>query len=179
MFAPYLAGERTPHMDPRARASFVGLTRRHERGHLVRAVMEGVVLAMRQGLDVMETLGVPLDRIVASGGAVQHPLWLQLQADIYGRPVLRTETVEAAATGAAMLAGVGVGVFDSPDDAVARVVKRRDSIVQPDPYRVATYRRVYEQYCSLYPALRTTDWALSEMAVGECSAEKECVDDEV
>ncbi len=62
-----------------------GLTRRHERGHLVRAVMEGVVLAMRQGLDVMETLGVPLDRIVASGGAVQHPLWLQLQADIYGR----------------------------------------------------------------------------------------------
>jgi len=179
MFAPYLAGERTPHMDPRARASFVGLTRRHERGHLVRAVMEGVVLAMRQGLDVMETLGVPLDRIVASGGAVQHPLWLQLQADIYGRPVLRTETVEAAATGAAMLAGVGVGVFDSPDDAVARVVKRRDSIVQPDLYRVATYRRVYEQYCSLYPALRMTGWALSEMAVGECSAEKECVDDEV
>lgn len=167
MFTPYLAGERTPHMDPRARASFVGLTRRHERGHLVRAVMEGVVLAMRQGLDVMQTLGVPLDTIVASGGAAQHPLWLQLQADIYGRPVLRTETVEAAATGAAMLAGIGVGVFDSPDDAVARVVKRRDSIVQPDPDRVSTYQRVYELYCSLYPALRTTNWALSEMASGE------------
>ncbi len=179
LFSPYLAGERTPHMDPRARASFVGLTRRHERRHLVRAVMEGVVLAMRQGLDVMEALGVPLDTIVASGGAAKHPLWLQLQADIFDRPVTRTDTIEAAATGAAMLAGAGVGAFASLYDAVDRVVRYRDGVVRPDASRVAAYKRVYELYGSLYPALRSTGWALTEVAMGEGDRAKGCADAKV
>lgn len=170
LFAPYLAGERTPHMDPRARASFVGLTRRHGRQHLVRAVMEGVVFGMRQGLEIMESLGVPVDTVVASGGAAQHPLWLQLQADIYGRPVRRTTTIEASAKGAAMLAGVGVGVYSSAEAAVARAVRWHEETVMPDPARVALYHRHYGTYCGLYPALRETSWALSD-AGGHGNAE--------
>ena len=153
LFQPYLAGERTPHMDPRARGSFIGLTRRHGRAHLVRAVMEGVVFGMRQGLDVMLALGVPVDEIVGSGGATRHPLWLQLQADIYNRPIRRTCTTEAAAVGAAMLAGIGTGVFGDMQDAISRVVRRHDEVVLPDSARVDAYARQYEIFRGLYPAL--------------------------
>jgi xylulokinase len=156
LFQPYLAGERTPHMDPRARGSFIGLTRRHGRAHLIRAVMEGVIFGMRQGLDVMLALGVPVDEIIGSGGATRHPLWLQLQADIYNRPIGCTRTTEAAAVGAAMLAGIGTGVFDDVADAISRVVRRHDEIVLPDPARVDVYDRQYEVFCALYPALADT-----------------------
>jgi xylulokinase len=140
----------------------VGLTRRHGRPHLARAVMEGVVLGMRQGLDVMVSLGVPAVEIVASGGATQHPLWLQLQADIYGRPLRRTGTTEAAATGAAMLAGVGIGFFPDAHAAIRSVVRWHDDVVAPEPADVERYARHYELYCGLYPALRATNWALSD-----------------
>lgn len=162
-FQPYLAGERTPHMDPRARGSFVGLTRRHGRAHLVRAVMEGVVFGMRQGLDLMRSLGVPVARVAASGGATAHPLWLQLQADIYARAIARTETVEAAATGAAMLAGVGVGTFADADEAVDRVVRWDSALVEPDPVAVRIYARQYQLFCDLYPRLVATMHALGEL----------------
>lgn len=155
-FLPYLAGERTPYMDPRARGCFVGLTRRHGRAHLARAVMEGVVFGMRQGLDLMVSLGVPVDRIVASGGGTRHPLWLRLQADVYNRPIHRTATVEAAATGAAMLAGVGVGLYADAADAIAHTVRWRETVVAPDPANVEMYDRCYEQFRALYPALRAT-----------------------
>jgi xylulokinase len=156
LFQPYLAGERTPHMDPRARGSFIGLTRGHGRAHLIRAVMEGVVFGMRQGLDVMLDLGVPADEIIGSGGATRHPLWLQLQADIYNRPIRRMRTTEAAAAGAAMLAGIGTGVFDDVGDAISRVVRRHDEVVLPDPARVDGYDCQYEVFCALYPALVDT-----------------------
>lgn len=159
-FQPYLAGERTPHMDPRARGSFVGLTRRHGRAHLVRAVMEGVVLGMRQGLDLMVALGVPVERVVASGGATAHPLWLRLQADIYGRTIVRTKTVEAAATGAAMLAGVGVGTYADAAEAIERVVRWHPEVVEPDPVAVRIYARRYRLFCELYPRLVDTMHAL-------------------
>jgi xylulokinase len=114
----------------------------------------------------MEALGVPLEMVVASGGATQHPLWLQLQADIYGRPVRRTLVREAAATGAAMLAGVGVGVFPSAETAIGRVVRWHEDTVMPEPSRVALYEHQYRLYSSLYPALRTTTHALSDAARG-------------
>jgi xylulokinase len=153
-FAPYLAGERTPHMDPKARAGFLGLTLRHTRAHLVRAVMEGVVFALRQGLDLMLDLGVPVERIVASGGGTRHPLWLRLQADIFDRPIYRTQTAESAAFGAALLAGVGVGAY--PDALVAchHTVRWHDEVYRPCPENVARYREAYETYRALYPALR-------------------------
>lgn len=152
-FQPYLAGERTPHMDPHARASFVGLTPRHGRAHLARAVMEGVVFGMRQGLDLMLSLGVKGERIVASGGAVQHPLWLHLQADIFNKPLYRTQTVEAAAVGAALLAGVGVGVYADVGDAIARAVRWSDVVVEPHAEHVERYAAAYETFAGLYPAL--------------------------
>jgi xylulokinase len=153
-FLPYLAGERTPHMDPQATGALVGLTLRHGREHMARAVMEGVVFALRQGLDLMlGQVGVPADRIVASGGATSHPLWLQLQADIFDRPIHRTATVEAAAVGAALLAGVGAGVYPDALEACQRTVIWRDEVIEPKPGNVDRYRQAYDTFCRLYPAL--------------------------
>ncbi len=158
LFLPYLLGERTPHMDARARGVFLGLTLRHGGAHLVRAIMEGVVLALREGLELMLELGVSVDRVVASGGGTRHPLWLQLQADIFNRRIYQTETREAAAFGAALLAGVGVGVYDHVGRACAQTVRWRDAVVRPDPANVALYDQVFDRYRRLYPALREEFW---------------------
>ncbi|MGC9396425.1 MAG: xylulokinase [Anaerolineae bacterium] len=159
-FLPYLAGERTPYMDPRARGSFVGLTLRHGCAHMARAVMEGVVFGMRQGLALMLDLGVTPERILASGGATQHPLWLHLQADMFNRPLYQTRTVEASAVGAALLAGVGVGVYADVADAVAQAVRYSDVVVTPDPDNAARYTTLAETFATLYPALAPTYHAL-------------------
>jgi xylulokinase len=152
-FLPHLAGERTPHMDPLATGAFVGLTLRHTREHMTSAVMEGVVFALRQGLDLMTELGVPVERIVASGGATAHPLWLQLQADIFNQPIYRTATIEAAAVGAALLAGVGTGLYPDALEACRRTVTWRDDIIVPVIENVARYEEAYGTFCRLYPAL--------------------------
>jgi xylulokinase len=153
-FLPYLAGERTPHMDPWATGAFVGLTLRHGREHLARAVMEGVVFALRQGLDLMlHQAGVPAERIVASGGATAHPLWLRLQADIFNRPIYRTATIEAAAVGAALVAGVGTGVYIDALDACRQTVVWRDEVIEPVPENAGRFAEAYDTFCRLYPAL--------------------------
>jgi len=154
LFAPYLAGERTPHMDPHATGSFVGLTLRHHRAHLVRAAMEGVVMALRQGLELMLDLGASAGRVVASGGATRHPLWLQLQADVFARPIHRTRTTEAAALGAATLAGVGVELYPDVHAACARLVCWDDQVIQPLAAHVETYERIFPTFCAMYPTLR-------------------------
>jgi xylulokinase len=154
LFLPHLAGERAPYMDPESKAAFVGLTLRHHRGHLARAVMEGALLALRQGLELMSDLGVPVERVVASGGATQHPLWLQLQADVLNRPIYQTYTVEAAAVGAALLAGVGVGVYPDALAACRRAVRWREDVVRPTPENGACYEQVYHSFYQLYPALK-------------------------
>jgi len=155
-FLPYLAGERTPHMDPTATAAFIGLTLRHGRAAMARAVMEGVVFAMRQGLDLLGDLGVHPANVLACGGSNRHPLWLQLQADIYGLPVLPAADLEAAARGAALLAGVGVGVFDS-FSAAARTVPAPLAAIEPNPAAVEQYAVAYRRFKQLYPALKTVD----------------------
>jgi xylulokinase len=154
LFLPYLAGERTPYMDPAARGVFCGLTLRHGQGHLARAVMEGVVFSLRQGLDLIMGLGVPVERMVASGGATRHPLWLQLQADIYGCDIYPTRSEEGPAFGAALLAGVGVGIYGSAAEACVRAVPAGDVVVQPDAENIARYDRIYGEYTALYPALQ-------------------------
>jgi xylulokinase len=153
VFLPYLTGERTPHLDPEARGGFVGLTVRHGRGHLTRAVMEGVAFSMRDGLEIMRGLGTPDDDVRAVGGGARSPLWLQLQADVYGRPVRRTVIDEGPAYGAALLAGVAAGAFADVEEASARV-RLRDEVTDPDPERARRYDELYEIYTSLYPALR-------------------------
>ena len=110
-FLPYLAGERTPWMDPAARGTLIGLTLRHDRRHIVRALMEGVVLALRQALALILALAGQPECIITSGGATHHPLWLQLQADIFNLPVTVSPVQEATGRGAALLAGLGVGII--------------------------------------------------------------------
>ena len=163
VFLPYLTGERSPHLDPHARGGFVGLTVRHGRAHMTRAVMEGVAFSMRDGLEVMRGLGTPDDDLRAVGGGARSPLWLGLQADVYGRPVRRTLIDEGPAYGAALLAGVAAGVFADVEDAGARV-RLRDEVTEPDPERARRYDELYAVYASLYPALRDAMHTLGRLA---------------
>jgi xylulokinase len=154
LWAPYLMGERTPHLDPHARAALVGLTASHTRAHLIRAVLEGVAFSLRDTLTLFAEMGVPVQAIRLGGGGARSPLWRQIQADIYRWPVEILAAEEGAAFGAALLAGVGAGVWSSVDDACARAVKVA-SRIEPDESASALMDDRYAAYRQLYPALRT------------------------
>jgi xylulokinase len=160
LFLPHLTGERSPHLDPEASGAFVGLTSRHGRPELTRAIMEGVVLSMRAGLEVMRELGATVDEVRGTGGGARSPLWLQLQADIYGRPVRRTAVDEGPAYGAALLAGVAAGVFEDVGAASARV-RLDETVIEPNHERTRRYDELYAIFVSLYPALRDAMHALA------------------
>jgi xylulokinase len=161
LFLPYLTGERTPHLDPLARGAFVGLTARHTLGHMARAVMEGVVFSLRDGLEIMREQGLPIEQIRATGGGGRSPLWRQMQADIYGSPVATLVAEEGPAYGAALLAGVASGVFASVHDAADRCVAVAD-VTQPDAAASARYEQIYAIYRAAYGALRGTMHALAQ-----------------
>jgi xylulokinase len=122
--------------------------------------MEGVVLSLRDGLEVMRALGTAADEVRATGGGARSPLWVQLQADVYGCPIRRTGVDEGPAYGAALLAGVASGVFADVDEASARV-RVRETITEPDPERAGRYDELYAIFASLYPALRDAMHALA------------------
>lgn len=153
VFLPYLTGERTPHLDPLARGAFFGLTGRHTRGHMTRALMEGVLFSLRDGLEIMRDLGVQPAEIRAIGGGATSPLWLQLQADVYGAPIHRMAIEEGAAYGAALLGHVAAGTFPSVNEATS-VVRTLDEVTEPDPKNAAVYEDTYAMYRSLYGTLR-------------------------
>ncbi len=163
VFLPYLTGERTPHLDPRARGGFIGLTVRHGRAEMTRAVMEGVVFALRDGLEVMRALGVRDEHLRAVGGGARSELWRALQADVLGRPIRRTLVDEGPAYGASLLAGVAAGVLSGPEEAVA-LVRLREEVTEPDTARARRYDELYEVYASLYPATRDAMARLAEAA---------------
>lgn len=163
LFAPYLSGERTPHRDPHARGAFLGLSTRHGRAHLTRAVLEGVVFSLRDGLEAMRELGDAPEEIRATGGGARSELWRQIQADVLGVPVRRPVVDQGPAYGAALLAGMAAGVYAQPGDAEA-VVRLRDEIAEPDPSRAARYDELYARYCELYPATREIMHALARGA---------------
>ena len=152
-FLPHLSGERTPYMDPTARGAFIGLSLSHGMPHLTRAVMEGVVFALRQGLDLMEELGVPASHVLAAGGATRHPLWLELLADIFARPITPAHTPEATGFGAAMLAGVGAGAW-SDAAAAARALPVAGESVKPSAAKIMEYGKSYQRYQEIDPAVR-------------------------
>jgi xylulokinase len=152
LFLPYLAGERTPHVDPNARGAFVGLSLRHDRGALVRAVLEGVAYGLRDSLEILRALGCRLDVGRASGGGARSDLWLEIAASVLGLPLERTAAEEGAAYGAALLGGVAGGVFADVDEAVAACVRVRDG-VEPNPAWEPVYAEGYDRYRALYPAL--------------------------
>ncbi len=153
LFAPYLAGERTPHADPAARGAFTGLSLRHDRGALWRAMLEGVAYGLRDSLGLLRALGVDARIGRVSGGGARSTLWLRIVASVLDLPLELTESEEGSAFGAALLAGVKAGVFADAEDAVGRCVRVRDR-VEPDPEWSAVYAENYERYRALYPALR-------------------------
>jgi len=153
IFLPYLSGERTPHRDPLARGAFIGLSAHHTRGHLARAVMEGVSFALRQALEISLSLGGSVERIIAAGGGAESDVWRQIQADVFGLPLQRTLLTEQASVGAALLAGVGAGVYADLPAACAATV-RLGAITEPMAANRARYDDLYAQFLSLYPRLR-------------------------
>ena len=152
LWAPYLMGERTPHLDPNARAALIGLTASHTRGHVVRAILEGVAFSLRDSFTLFAEMGVPVRNIRLGGGGARSPLWRQIQADVYGREVEVLEAEEGAAYGAAILAGVGAGVWSSVDTACSEVVKVAQRVA-PQPAVVERMNASYAAYCRIYPAV--------------------------
>ena len=154
LWAPYLMGERTPHLDPEARAALLGLAADHTRAHVVRAIMEGVAFSLKDTLTIFKELRIPARAIRVGGGGARSAVWRQIQADVYGQGVETVLAEEGAAYGAALLAGVGSGVWPSVDaacDAVVRVAKR----TLPDEKAVRVLQEGYLRYRRIYPALRT------------------------
>jgi xylulokinase len=149
-FLPYLAGERTPHADPDARGSFTGLSLRHDRGALVRAVLEGVAYGLRDSLDLLRELGVAPERARVSGGGARSGLWLRIVASVLELPLERPAVEEGAAYGAALLGGVAGGVFADVEEAVGACVRVREP-VEPVAEWVEPYRELVARYRSLYP----------------------------
>ncbi len=161
-FLPYLTGERTPHADPDAKAAWIGLTVRHDRTHLARAVLEGATFAMRDSLEFIKGMGVPIRQIRLSGGGARSEFWRQLQADIYGQRVVTINAEEGPAYGVALLAMVGTGVYASiaeACDATIRVVTETAA----DRRAVMIYNRAYPVFGSLYRSLRADFKSLSRL----------------
>ena len=160
IWLPYVMGERTPHLDPNAKGVLFGVTSRHTRAHALRAVLEGVAYSLRDSIEILRELGVPLGEVRFSGGGARSPLWRQIQADIFGSELVLINVTEGAAFGAALLAGVGARLFGDVRqavDAAVHVVSR----TEPQPATVAAYDRLYPLYRSLYPALKPTFDALT------------------
>jgi xylulokinase len=152
-WVPYLMGERTPHLDPNARAALIGLTASHTRAHVIRAIMEGVAFSLKDTFTIFDEMKIPVTSIRLGGGGARSPLWRQIQADVYGIEVEIVAAEEGAAYGAAILAGVGAQAWSSVEqacDAVVRVAKR----VQPNRQDSATLQLAYTTYRKIYAALK-------------------------
>lgn len=152
-FLPYLTGERTPHADPNARGAWIGLSPRHGRGHLVRAIMEGVTYAMRDSLELIRSLGVLITEIRVSGGGAKSEFWRQMQAEVYGQPVVTINAAEGPAFGAALLAAAGAGAFRDVVEACAATIQVV-SMTRPTKKAVEFYNRAYPVFGRLYHSLR-------------------------
>jgi xylulokinase len=154
LWAPYLMGERTPHLDPTARATLVGLTASHTRAHVIRAILEGVVFSLRDTFTIFQEIEVPVKTIRLGGGGARSTLWRRIQADIYGQPVETLEAEEGAAFGAAILAGVGAKAWPSVEaacDAVVRVA----GTVSPNSENSLVMEEAYAAYRRIYPAMKS------------------------
>lgn len=163
LFLPYIMGERSPILDEKARGCFIGLSAMHTRGDLIRAVMEGVCFSQKQCADVLNEIGVPTNDMMACGGGARSGLWRQMLADIYGYSIKTAKASnEGPALGAAILAGVGAGVFGSVQETCAELVIP-DTLTEPRAAENAAYAGCFELYLRLYPALKDAFSALSDL----------------
>jgi xylulokinase len=159
-FLPYLSGERTPHPDPLARGAFVGLTLRHTRGHMTRAVLEGVAFGLKDSFMLIRDSGLgEITQVRASGGGAKSSLWRQILASVLEAELVTVNTTEGAAYGAALLAGVGAGAWKDVPTACRVTVKITGSC-QPDEEQTDLYRQFYALYGELYPALKVSFWKM-------------------
>ncbi len=161
IFLPYLVGERTPYMDSKARGAFIGLTLRHTRAHMIRAVMEGVTMALWQSLSIFKELSLPVDLIIASGGGASSSLWRQIMADILECPISITAATEQACVGAAIMGSVAHGAFDSVQSAVEKIVPPPTILEHPNAEQVKRYRKVKEIFVQAYLQNKSIMHALS------------------
>ena len=161
-FLPYLTGERSPHFDPDAKGGWIGLTVRHGRPHMIRAILEGATFAMRDSLELIREMGVGVEQIRVSGGGARNALWKQIQADIYGADVHTLNSSEGPAYGAALLAQVGTGGFASVPEACDATIRTVES-TPVDPKVKAFYDRAYKVYRDLYKQLRETFREIGEL----------------
>ncbi|MBI5302664.1 MAG: xylulokinase [Chloroflexi bacterium] len=162
LFLPYLTGERTPHPDPNARGAFIGLTVRHTKAHLTRAVLEGVSYGLRDSLELMRALGVTPTQVRASGGGARSALWRQILADVFEAEIVTVNITEGAAFGAALLAGVGAGMYRDVESACDAVIQT-NSADKPGAAR-SVYAEYYPRYRALYPALKNEFDAIARAA---------------
>src|SRR5579883_2193872 len=154
IWAPYLLGERTPHLDSQATAAFYGITASHTRGHLVRAVLEGVAYSLKDTFTLFAELGIPVQGVRLGGGGARGPLWRSIQASVYGYASDVLVAEEGAAFGAALLAGVGAGAWADTDAACAQAIRVAEQIA-PDTAAMQSYADGYKVFRRLYPALRS------------------------
>lgn len=151
LWTPYLMGERTPHIDPNARASLIGLTASHTRAHVVRAILEGVAFSLRDSIEIFKELNIPISSIRLGGGGARSLLWRQIQADIYGQSVEKLVAEEGAALGAALLAGVGVGAWKTIEEACHKTIRVAERI-DPNGKSTDVLNHQYQAYKKIYSA---------------------------
>ncbi len=152
-FLPYLTGERCPHPDPLARGAWIGLTSRTTRAMMIRSILEGVTYGMRDALEIMHQMQIPISTIRAAGGGARSPFWRQLQADIYKSPIVLTNASEGPAYGVALLAGVGTGVWKSVEEACKSTITQTHKVA-PNKRASAVYDKYYPIYRNLYHDLK-------------------------
>lgn len=152
LFLPYLTGERTPHKDPDAKGAFIGLSLRHRRAHMARAVLEGVAYGMRDSLDIMRGMGVTVGEVRCSGGGARSALWREIMADVCDAPMTTLNVEEGPAFGAAILAMVGAGLYTTVEQACAQIVVETGRN-EPDSGNAAQYNRWFREYQAAYTAL--------------------------
>lgn len=161
IFLPYLMGERTPHLDPKARGAFIGLSAVHGKTDMIRAVMEGVAYSLLDCFHVIRGLGLSVNEVRAAGGGARSRLWRQILADVFCEPVKTVSAEGGTARGAAILAGAGVGVYGSVSDGCAKTIRVGDAL-RPNPALSGEYQKNYHLFASLYPLLRETFHRLPE-----------------
>jgi xylulokinase len=153
IFLPYLTGERAPYADPNAKGVFFGLSLRHTEAHFIRSVMEGVAFGLRDSLEVIRALNIPIEEIRSSGGGAKSPFWRQIQADINDSPMTTINVTDGGALGVALLAGEGTGIYSSLEDACNAIIRVKSSST-PNKENAKKYNEYYSVYRSLYPSLK-------------------------
>lgn len=164
LFLPYLMGERTPHLDPNARGAFIGLSAIHERGDMIRAVMEGVTYSLKDCLSVLKEMNVLPENMLACGGGARSNLWRQMMADVYGLDVSTVDSKEGPALGVAILAMVGVGLYPTVQDACEKIIKINNT-TKTNVENAESYKAVYNIYKNLYSHLKNDYSELANLQI--------------